>query len=96
MFKRIRTKRTSPEGDNNSEYSAIVESLLPHLSASECTAWYKRWKAGQENYKDSPFLRVVTFTNDVCETHELGKTTRRAIRDALCKSLLLDRNHHAA
>ncbi len=96
MFKRIRAKKSSPEGADTQEFQAVMDSLMPHMTADECAEWYERWEAGASNYEDSPFLRVVTFTNEVCKARNLGKTARRAIRDKLCKSLLVDRKHHAA
>ncbi len=96
MFKRKRTARAIQGADENHEYTAIIQSLSPHLNAKDHAKWWKKWLADQAEFEQSPFLRVVSFTNEVCKAHGLDRKTRRGIRDSLCESLLINSNHTAA
>jgi hypothetical protein len=96
MFKRKRAKKAVRGVDENYEYKAIVASLSPHVSDKDHAKWWQKWQADQAKFEQSPFLRVVTFADEVCQAHGLDQKTRRQIRDSLCKSLLIDSNHTAA
>ncbi len=96
MFKRKRARRVISEDNADHEYSAVIQSLSPHLKDKDHAKWWDRWQADQMEFEQSPFLRVVSFTNEVCQAHGLDRKTRRRIRDSLCKSLLLNSNHDAA
>ncbi len=96
MFIRKRAKRAVRGADENHEYTAIIRSLSPHINDKDHAKWWKKWQADEVKFEQSPFLRVVSFTNEVCKAYDLDKKTRREIRDSLCKSLLIDSNHTAA
>ncbi len=96
MFTRKRTKRTVRGAHENPEYTAIVQSLSPHLNNDDHAKWWRKWQADQLEFQQSPFLRVVSFANEVSQAHGLDHKTRRKIRDSLCKSLLTGSKHTAA
>lgn len=96
MFKRKRTDRTVRETDENHEHTAIIQSLSPYLNDNDRAKWWREWQAAEAEFEQSPFLRVVSFANEVCRVHGLNQKIRRNIRDSLCKSLLINSNHTAA
>lgn len=96
MFKRKRANKAVQETNENHEHAAIIESLSPYLDDKDRAKWWQKWQADEAEFAQSPFLRVVSFANDVCHAHGLDQKTRRSIRDSLCNSLLINSSHTAA